>query len=123
MLIFIKNTKFEDIPEEYFLELKRQEEIREKQIERLSKINISLFIEKVKAKYRTKAYKDRWYKRNIEPPEPLYDLIRDYAEKYGRQASPEEWEKYGTSFTVSLLVLEGYYINSLQGQGSAIIIH
>ena len=83
-----------------------------------------VLISKVLKKYRSKEYRDKWYHRGIEPPESLLFFLNEYAKEYGKEVSGEElrefYEKHNSSFSVSLYRIEGYYIELLQGQGSAI---
>ena len=80
------------------------------------------FIEKVITKYNSDEYQDRWYKRSIEPQESLYWFLYEYAFRYGRECNEEEWDQYGNIFTSSLVTINRYYFNRMNGQGSAIII-
>lgn len=80
----------------------------------------SLLIKKIIEKYNSDAYINRWYFRNQEPPEKLYWVLMSHAEVYGRECTPEEWEKYGNAFTSVLLFCNGYYFMRMDGQGSFI---
>lgn len=84
--------------------------------------NFKEFVKKVIEKYNSDKYRDRWFKRNIEPPEDLYHFLFDYVAKYGRKCDHNEWQKYGNEFTVEMLYHEGYYFSLLYGQGSPVII-
>ena len=79
-------------------------------------------ITKIKSKYNSESYKDKWYKKHIEPPEPLYWFLFNYAEKYGTEASEEEYREYGNMFTSEMYLINDFYISKMNGQGSIIKI-
>ncbi len=79
------------------------------------------FIKKVINKYNSKEYKDRWYKRGIEPMEDLYWFLYDYATIYGREANGKEYDEYAHMFTSNMFIIEeGYAFMRVDGQGSHI---
>lgn len=86
--------------------------------------SIDSFIEKVVNKYDSDKYKDRWYKRSIEPPETLYYTLYDYAEFLNCRASNEQIEKYGSGMFGGdvAYILGSYFLQIIHGQGSAVII-
>lgn len=112
---------------EYFGKKERIGKIRERQYERLSKLpNLSEFIEKVIKKYKSDVYVDKYYrhkKRPQEPPTDLYYDLHSCAELFGREATDEEYEKYGCMFTVNIFVIGGYAFDLISGQGTAIRVH
>lgn len=107
-------------------EIINREAIRSSQLERFHKgITNERFdniIEKLLAKYSSNAYKDRWYKRGIEPPESLLYFLYDYAEKYGRESTKEEDRRHANTFTSGLYMLGGWWFMLCVGQGSFIKI-
>ena len=106
---------------EFADKINREEEIKNKQLERFHNLgNFEHFTEKVIAKYNSNKYRNYWYDRGIEPPEDLLWFLFYYAEKYGRECSKEEWNKYGNVFTSALFFCNGYYFNRMDGQGSVI---
>jgi len=112
-----------DSAKEYFKKLKQKQDIKDFQLKRLSERNdIPELIEKSIIKYRSDKYKNKWFNRGYEPPDTLFYFLFDYALKYGRECTKEEWDKYSNQFTGELLYTNGYYINLMIGQGSFIII-
>lgn len=112
---------------EYFERIRKENEIKEKQLERFhSKINskkdFEFFVEKVISKYESDKYKDFWWKRYCEPPKSLYFFLFKYAKKYGREANRNEYQKYANMFTAGIYTIHGYYFNLMNGQGSCILI-
>jgi hypothetical protein len=108
---------------EYFDKINQRKDIENKQLERLDKINdFSNFVEKTISKYGDDKYRDRWYNRNITPPEDLFWFLFKYSEKYGRTCDEKEWELYGNMFSSALYFCKGYYFNRMDGQGSMIDI-
>jgi len=97
--------------------------IENMQIERFYKKcqNKSDFIEKVIKKYKSKEYENRWYKRNIEPPQNLYWFLYEYASTYGIEANDDEYKEYAHMFTSNIYIIdEGYAFMRVDGQGSYI---
>lgn len=77
------------------------------------------FVGKVRAKYNSKEYLDRWYKRGREPEEELYWLLLYYAEMYCEEA-PQE---YYTMFVGQCYWLfDDTIIQRLDGRGSFVQI-
>ena len=108
----------------YLLKLDRRNKVKQKQLDRLHESD--RFVEltkKVIQKYNSKAYKDRWYERHIEPPETLFYFLFDYAEKYGRSCTDEEWRKYGNVFSVNMYFCEGFIFNKMNGQGTVVHVY
>jgi len=83
---------------------------------------LSELIEKIKIKYRSDKYYTSWIKRGIEPPEDLYFFLFDYAEKYGREATEEEFKDYSNMFTGELYFIDGFFFNKMNGQGTVVQI-
>lgn len=111
---------------EFFENIEREEVLLENQMERFQKKVGNRFFEivkKVEEKYESDKYKDRWYNRGVEPPEDLYWFLYKFAGKYGREATDEEYEKFGCTFTSSMYVYENCVFERIDGQGSAIRIH
>ena len=95
--------------------------LRDKYIEKLhsiilSGVTLSSLIEKVQLKYDSDKYRARY--RGIEPPEGLYWVIFNYAQKYGRKCDKHEWEEYSNQFTSALYFIDGHYVSVIVGQGS-----
>lgn len=106
---------------EFCEKLTKDEEVLNNQLERLSKRpNFVEIVEKVIVKYNDSKYVNRWYKRGIEPPESLFWILFNYAEKYGRECTKEEWKQYGNMFSSALYFCNGYFFNRMDGQGSII---
>lgn len=116
---FFESEEGQEKTRKYFQKLADREEIIDKQLERLHNSgNFVEFTEKVIAKYSTKKYRNRYFNRGIEPSEDLFWFLSDYAEKYGRECSDEEWDEYANMFTSSLYYCDGYYFGRMDGQGS-----
>ena len=103
------------------------EKIYDSQIDRIhlrfgEEEKFSHIIDKILEKYSSDKYRDRWYNRRIEPPETLLWYFASYAEKYGRTCNDIEWETYGNMFTNELYYINGYYFNTMLGQGCAILV-
>lgn len=79
-------------------------------------------IRKIENKYESIDYINRHYKRGYEPPEYLYWFLFEYAEKYGREITNDEYDKYCNMFTSAGYVINGYLIHVMDGQGSVIKI-
>lgn len=108
--------------EEYFTKIKNEENIRNSQIEKFDtkfRTNLDFIIGKIITKYESDKYKNCWYNRGIEPPEDLYWLLFDYAEKHCAKC---EDEKYLNMFTGEAYYIGSYVIQVMHGQGSVIKI-
>ena len=113
--------------ENYWENIRKKDEIHENQLDRFhlkfkGKKKFTNIVEKIIKKYESKEYKDKWYKRGIEPPEDLYFFLLRYTEKYGKEGSKKDYEKYGTRFTSELYYIHGFYFNLMNGQGSFVEI-
>jgi hypothetical protein len=111
----------------YANSLVQERKIKDLQLERFNfkfseEENFKLFVELVIQKYKSPEYKNRWFKRGIEPPNGLFWFLFEYAEKYGRECSEEEWTDYSNAFTADLFYVNGYYFNLMHGQGSIVQI-
>lgn len=74
-------------------------------------------------KYSSGQYKERWYNRNIEPPETLYYFLYDVANVHGREFTDDEYQaKENMMFTANVYVLGNWTLELIIGQGSAILI-
>lgn len=82
--------------------------------------DIDPLIEKILNRY-DGAYRDKEYKKGYEPRCPLYNVLYDYAEKYG---CPTRNKKYVNQFTANQTAyyVGSYCIQLIHGQGSAILI-
>lgn len=85
-------------------------------------LDLSKLIEKINNKYDSDSYRDRWYKRSIEPPEDLLWFIYYYAQKYCSPVNNEEFEKYSSLFTTQIYSLGDHLVHRIDGQGSIIKI-
>lgn len=104
-------------------EIKNKEYIVNNQIKRLfnsGKFEVVLL--KTIEKYDSDSYKDRYSKRGEEPREDLFFFLNEYARQYGREATEEEYNTYGNMFTYELLYCNGYFFNTMNGQGTVIQI-
>ena len=112
--------------EKYFEKLAERDKIYDSQLKRfheyLKNNSFEEIVNKITTKYESDAYKDRHFNRGYEPPEDLYQFLYDYVMEYGREATSEEYEKYGNMFSVDIYYIDGYYFNMMIGQGSAIDI-
>lgn len=107
--------------------MENEYKIRKSQIDRFhnkfgNKDMFKVIVDKILNKYYSDSYRDRWYSRNIEPPEDLLFFLFDYAKIYGRQCNTDEWHKHSNMFTFDLVKLNDYYFNLMCGQGTVINI-
>lgn len=114
---------------DYFNVIIQTRAIRDSQLKRFKeKVDLdsalfSSFVEKVIAKYNSIEYQDREYNLGREPKCSLFSFLFSYAQKYGRHASDDEYERYGGIFTSGIYYIDGYYFHLIQGQGSMILVH
>lgn len=121
VLVELKEWLKSDDCDKYVERINNQKAIVDMQLLRLYNSNRFIdFTECVINKYADSTYIDKWYKRGIEPPEYLLWFIFEYAEKYGRECTDTEIEKYANTFTTKLIYCDGYYFNRMDGQGSFI---
>lgn len=109
-------------PNGYWNTLKRKDEIRATQVERL-KVRIESdpngVMEKLLAKYQSDEYRDReYFKCGCEPREPLLWLVYEYASKYCTECDDEE---YLNDFTGGAYYVGDYVIQVMHGQGSCVV--
>ena len=84
--------------------------------------NLTDIINKIKIKYESDTYVNKWMGKGIEPPEPLYWQLFEYAKKYGTEATINEYEEFGNTFTSEMYNIGNFYISRMDGQGSIIKI-
>ena len=122
-LEYLKSEEGKKSFELYMAEIVRKKNITIRQLERFHlKGNFNEFVEKVIDKYNSDNYRERWYKRGIEPIEELYWFLFEYAKLYGREATDDEWVKISNMFTTALYYCNGYFFERMDGQGSCINI-
>lgn len=124
---FLESDEGKKSIEEYSKKMVLNHKIKNSQLDRFhckikSSDDFSVFVEKVCDKYDSNKYRNFWYSKGIEPPEPLKFFLMEYAEKYGEDCTEEEFEKYGSIFTGGLFKVHGYYFNLIVGQGSFVHI-
>lgn len=108
----------EEFWEKKEIERQRMDRYADK-LKSLSEDELRSFVEKVRTKYASVEYTDRWYKQGREPQEELYWVLLHYAKKYCKEAGPENYVFF---------VTECYYlfndtiIQRLDGQGSVVQI-
>ena len=110
---------------EFMEKIQKEEDVLNFQLDRFHekyKETFSDIVDQIIAKYESDKYKDLWWKRGCEPPVDLYWFLLDYAKKYGRDCSDEEWKEYGNMFCSSLYYIDGYYLTRMDGQGSVVQI-
>ena len=73
---------------------------------------------KIKQKYDSDSYKERYYKKGLMPEEFLYSIIFDYAIKYGENLDTSN-ELFPTA---SYKIDNKWIISLIQGQGSIITL-
>ena len=108
---------------EYFENLKRIAKIKNNQLVRFHEkhsFEFNRIVELILTKYNSKEYINNWYSRGIEPPNSLLFFLFDYAKKYGRDCSDEEYEEYSNIFSVGLFYVHGWYFTMMNGQGTVI---
>ena len=123
---FLNSEEGQQEAEKFFSDLKNQEKIEKLQLERFHEKYSNRFTEildKIIIKYESNEYKDREYKIGYEPRKTLYFFMFEYAKKYGREVTDEEYNQYENYFTGEMFYIEGYYIQIMLGQGSIIKIN
>lgn len=80
-------------------------------------------VEKIIRKYNSDEYCNKWAKMHKESPEGLLFFLFHYAEKYGREATNDEYVTYGCMFTGDMYIIHNYVFEIIHGQGSAIRVH
>jgi hypothetical protein len=108
----------------------REKHRKDRRAERLRNVRIKRFhneygdkldlvIERLIAKYDSKAYCEREYKRGREPRQPFFWFLFEYARQY---CQPCHDKKYHNSFTGAAFYIGSYVIQVMYGQGSAVIV-
>ena len=77
-------------------------------------------LEKLTKKYYSEEYRNREYKMNVEPREPLLWLMWDYAQLYCKQCKDK---RYYNMFTADAYYIGSYVISIMHGQGSVLAIN
>ena len=122
-----KNLEWNILDEEFdvwFKEHDKKLKIILSQFERFhqrynTKEKFNQIVEKIINKYQSSEYVERWYKRNIEPPESLLYFIINYSFKYGRECNAIEAEKYELWDWSNASFIKGWYFGMVYGQGVA----
>lgn len=112
--------------ENYMNNIKDRETMLESQLERFHANYAHRFeelMDKVIAKYDSDAYVKREYSLGYQPRESLFFFAYEYACKYGREATDEEYDKYGNMFTGDLRYVNGYIFNLMHGQGTVVNVY
>ena len=115
--------EFEDAIERFVTKMVSDDLHRDNQLKRLRKSK--KFVElttKAIQKYSSEAYRGKWHRKGIEPPETLFWFLWDYVRRYGKEATEAQYQTHDTDFTAALYHHRGYWFRLLRGQGSKIII-
>lgn len=122
---YLDNPENEQEIDDYISKRRGKDTMEELQLERIhtkysDPIKFAEIVDKIITKYDSDKYRDFWYNKGIEPPEPLFTVLMQYAQKYGRE--PEEWEitTFNNPFTADMKVIHNYVINLVVGQGAFI---
>jgi hypothetical protein len=121
---FLESEEGQKSIEEYGLKIKREEEYRERWIDRMwnrIKDDVDESIERLDNWYGSDKYRDREYKKGREPREQLFWILLGVAEKYGSEVG-DEYETYANMFTGEMYKIGSYIIQVMHGQGSVIRI-
>lgn len=120
--------KFDEWDVDSFLEKHNlKNEIKEKRLKQIHQYfkknnNFEEILNKIILKYDSKEYTDRYYKKNIYPPEKLLSVLFNYAEAYGRGCTPDEYDLYSNDFTTEIVFINNYYFLLNVGQGSFVSV-
>ena len=112
----------------FFKRLGDREKIKESQLKRFYKkvsngeIDFDEFVIRVCQKYNSDDYYFRWIGRGIMPQETLYFFLFDFACKFGRNLTNEEYEKFANCFESGIYIYENYVFQKMNGQGTCIRI-
>lgn len=110
--------KIEKMQDKFVKDMERKDRYVEK-LHSMSLEERDAFIMKCIDKYDSEEYKDREYNAGYEPRCPLYNVIFDYAEKYG-----EDVRSYvNRSFLAARYKFDNWIVELYIGQGSFISIH
>lgn len=110
----------------FFENIRIEEERLNSQLERFhlkfgDKSKFFDVVQKIIEKYNSEKYRNReYYKVCCQPRESLYFFLYEYAKKYGREVTDDEYGKYGNIFTAGLYYVNGFFFNLMQGQGSVV---
>ena len=122
----MKSEKGQKSLEEWANKINNRDAILTSQLERFNKKfdhSFKNIVNKIILKYDSDSYFNRWRKRHIEPPEDLYWFLFKYAKEYGREATIEEYKKYGNMFTSTMFYIHDFYFGRMDGQGSVMQIY
>jgi hypothetical protein len=114
--------------ERYVNNLRQKEQIESNQLQRFhDKIESNLIqfdeiISKIQTKYDSDDYYYRHMNHSIEPPNELYHFLYNYAQKFGRDCTEDEYDRFANRFTANIYYIDGYYFHQMNGQGTVIII-
>lgn len=123
ILEFFKSPEGKKAVEEFWKQKDNRETILNYQLEKfhnLYKDKLDDVIEHIRNKYESKEYRLKEYRLGREPMESLYWFLFDYAEKYSIECHEKE---YYNDFTGKIYYLGSYVIQTIYGQGGAIIIN
>lgn len=112
--------------EEYFEKLAHKNVIYDSQLVRFHEKYDDRFVEileKYINKYDSDEYVNKCYSRGYEPSTPMLFFFFDYAQKYGREVTDAESEKYANIFTGDMAYIHDYVFNKMYGQGCVIQVY
>lgn len=118
----LKNISSDEIKasiDAYIKHLEWKDYIIDKWLDKFQSLPFEQRIElynKVKAKYDSDEYKDRWYHKGWEPPEYWYFFGLKYARKYGTPFDQDDM------FLDECYLIDGYKVSLYVGQGSFVRI-
>lgn len=118
LINFLKSDEFLAMLKE---EIAREESYKIKinrYIDKLNSLSINdrdILFNKIKEKYESDSYKDRYYKRGLMPEEYLYSIIFEYAIKYGDKIA--SINEYAESYKID----NKWLIHLIIGQGTIIL--
>lgn len=120
-MLDLSEEKIKEICEAYIADQERSDAHYDRWCDIISKMSIERkcdILNKIKEKYNSDAYKERWYSRNIEPPEMLYWYAFEYAQRYGTEYD------YDLDYFESAryIVDDKFIVSRFDGQGSFIDI-
>jgi len=121
---FLESEEGQKSIEEYGLKIKREEEYRERWVDRMwnrIKDDVDGSIERLDNWYGSDKYRDREYRKGREPREQLFWILLGVAEKYGSEVG-DDYEIYANMFTGEMYKIGSYVIQVMHGQGSVIRI-
>jgi hypothetical protein len=125
MLDYLDSEDGQKALEEWAVKINNEKAVRQSQLNRFHDKyanSIGEIFYKIRIKYESNKYIYRWLDRGIEPPQSLFWFLFDYAEKYGREATSEEYIEHGNMFTSMMYYIDGYFFRRMDGQGSVIDI-